>query len=429
MNSRVALRSLVSSYIGGGWGKEEIGDSHPEPAYVIRGTDLADAEYGAVGSVPYRFHKTSNLASRRLEPNEIVMEVSGGSIDQPVGRVMYVDEHVLGSLDGPVMCASFCKRIVPDGDAVHPSYLYWYLQAVYSSGLIERYQVQSTGIRNLQFEYLLDDLPVHLPPRDEQERAVAALDAILDALRANRRRIEILEELARRIYREWFVHFRFPGHEAIELIDSDLGPIPEGWKATTLAEAASYINRGIAPKYDEESPSLVINQRCIRDHRISLEVARRHIKKVPEEKVVRQGDVLVNSTGVGTLGRVAPVRAAMDDTTVDSHVTIVRPSNEVDSEYFAELVLSLESQFESMGVGSTGQTELSRTRVGESEIILAPAELQSAFSDLVRPMSHLSTELLQQNQVLTQARDLLLPRLISGELDVSDLELDLDSVA
>ena len=170
MTDLVPLRSLVASYIGGGWGKDEMDDSHAEPAYVIRGTDLADAEFGSVESVPYRFHKPANLGSRRLETNEIVMEVSGGSIDQPVGRVMFVDEHVLGALDGPAMCASFCKRVVPDPTTVHPSYLYWYLRAVYASGLIERYQVQSTGIRNLQFEYLLDDLPVRLPSRRDQEQ-------------------------------------------------------------------------------------------------------------------------------------------------------------------------------------------------------------------------------------------------------------------
>lgn len=257
MTNHVPLRSLISSYVGGGWGNEELEDSHTEPAYVIRGTDFADAEFGSVVSVPYRFHETSNLASRRLEPNDIIMEVSGGSVDQPVGRVMLVDEHVLGSFDGAVMCASFCKRVVPDTTAVEPSFLYWYLQAVYATGLIERYQVQSTGIRNLQFEYLLDDLPVRLPRRDEQQRTIAALDLILELLRSNRRRIEVLEETARLLYREWFQHFRFPGHQKVEPLDSAFGPIPEGWEAGSFGDLVG-VSRDAANPNEIEPGSLLV---------------------------------------------------------------------------------------------------------------------------------------------------------------------------
>jgi type I restriction enzyme, S subunit len=267
-----------------------------------------------------------------------------------------------------------------------------------------------------------------MPALPMQRRIGAAIAAFDDLMENNRRRVGILEEIARLTYREWFVHFRFPGHEDVELVDSDLGPIPDRWAAAPLAEFANYINRGIAPKYDDSAESVVINQRCVRYHRLLMENARRHVKAVPPEKVVRLGDVLVNSTGVGTLGRVAPVRTELQDTTVDSHVTIVRPGAGTDIDYFAELVLSLEVAFEAMGVGSTGQTELNRTRVGETIVVVAPRDLQASFGDVARPLRRLSTNLLRQNEVLRAARDLLLPRLVSGELDVSELDLDLAGV-
>lgn len=267
-------------------------------------------------------------------------------------------------------------------------------------------------------------LRVPVIPIEAQRQIGAAVSQFDDLIENNRRRIEILEEMVRLLYREWFVHYRFPEHEDVELVDSELGPIPEGWTSTTLGDFAAYINRGIAPKYDEDSSSLVVNQRCVRNHKVNLELARTHSKKVPEEKYVGLGDVLVNSTGVGTLGRVAPLRDDCQDTTVDSHVTIVRPADGVDIDFFAELILSQEALFEAMGIGSTGQTELSRARVSEVPIAVPPAELQDRFGSTVKPGRELMVNLLRQTQVLSETRDLLLPRLVSGELDVSELGLE-----
>lgn len=407
MSNRVPLRSLLSSYIGGGWGKEEFDDGHPEPAYVIRGTDFADAEYGSMETVPYRFHKSSNLAGRRLETNEIVMEVSGGSIDQPVGRVMYVDEHVLGSLDGPVMCASFCKRVVPNSDAVHPPYLYWYLKAVYASGLIERYQVQSTGIRNLQFEYLLDDLPVHLPPREEQERAVAVLDAILEALRSNRRRIAILEEMARLVYSEWFVQFRIPGHEDVELVYSEAGHAPAGWEPTTVAELVRRLKTG--PRYTGDSVSAtgkvpVIDQS--RAETLGFHDDEPGIRASPESPVIAFGDhtcrieVMIEPFSVGP--NVVPFTSP--------HVPVLALAQMID------------------GLVETREYKRHWSDLQSKNVVLPPSELLEVYANRTTPLAELIRNLKAQNRSVSDARDLLLPRLISGELDVSTIEMGLESV-
>ena len=100
-------------HIGGGWGKEVAESSSSEAAYVIRGTDLPRIRNGERGSVPLRFHPERNLASRRLEPGDIVFEVSGGSRDQGVGRLLHVTSQLLDQFDKPIMCASFCKLIRP----------------------------------------------------------------------------------------------------------------------------------------------------------------------------------------------------------------------------------------------------------------------------------------------------------------------------
>ena len=105
-----------------------------------------------------------------------------------------------------------------------------------------------------------------------------------------------------------------------------------GWKTGKLGDVCSLLNRGSSPKYLEVGGVCVLNQKCVRDHAVTFELARRHdnkAKAVPIERFLRLGDVLINSTGTGTLGRVAQLRTEPPEpTTVDSHVTIARPKPE-----------------------------------------------------------------------------------------------------
>ena len=158
---------------------------------------------------------------------------------------------------------------------------------------------------------------------ETQHKIAAILSAYDDLIENNTRRIKILEEMAQALYREWFVKFRFPGHEKVGMVESELGMVPEGWEVVTIRDVSSYINRGVSPKYDDQSPQIVINQKCIRDGKFNLDLVRRHSSKIPVEKSIQFGDVLINSTGIGTLGRVAQIYKEIPDCTVDSHVTIV----------------------------------------------------------------------------------------------------------
>ena len=263
------------------------------------------------------------------------------------------------------------------------------------------------------------ELVVALPDLETQSRIGAILGGLDDLIENNTRRIAILEEMARCLFEEWFVHFRAPGCASLPMIDSPLGLIPMGWEAATVGDITSYVNRGIPPDYAEDGPSLVINQKCIRGQRLSLDPARRQQKAIPREKVVRPFDVLINSTGVGTLGRVAQVIEIQGDYTVDSHVTIARPDGTTDPVFFGMTMLKLESELEALGVGSTGQTELQRERIRAQKVLRPSPAAQRRFGEFVRPMRKLGHLLDKQNANLRAQRDLLLPKLISGEIDLS----------
>lgn len=317
-----------------------------------------------------------------------------------------------------MMIQKALHRIRPT-DILDYRFLFYNLLHLGQTKAFDQYFTGST-IKHLPGEKLAK-VEVVVPPLPTQHRIASILSAYDDLIENNTRRIAILEEMARRIYEEWFVHFRFPGHQKVKMVESELGMIPEGWRASNLGSISEYINRGLTPKYDDTADGIVINQKCIRGQKLNYELARRQSKSISMDKLVRYGDVLVNSTGVGTLGRVAQVLDERPNCTVDTHVTIVRPNKQVAVNFFGLSLLGKEQYFEQQGVGATGQTELGRGRIADTLLVLPPLETQRQFDELVAPMRQMITTLSSKNSILRSTRDLLLPKLISGELDVTSL--------
>jgi type I restriction enzyme S subunit len=266
--------------------------------------------------------------------------------------------------------------------------------------------------------YKVKTLNLILPPLPEQRRIASILSAYDELIENNSKRISILEQIAEQIYKEWFVRFRFPGYEKAEFEKG----VPKGWEWRNIKDVTSIVTRGVPPSYDDVGDFLAVNQKCIRDGKLNMELCRRHSKVFPKTKQLCFGDVLINSTGEGTVGRVGQVYFSPEKTTVDTHVSIVRPDTTVNIDYFGFNLISLQDYFAFMAVGSTNQTELSRDTINRVKILLPDYKLQSSFSEIVRPIRLNIFNLKQTNQNLRQTRDLLLPRLISGKLKVKDIE-------
>lgn len=166
----VKMADVFDDYIGGGWGEEDMSSQYNVPAYVIRGTDFPSVVNGELSTCPYRWHKKSNFASRQLKPNDIIIEISGGTAEQPVGRALLVDEHIIKRFDNKVICASFCKLVRVKQDRISPVYFNYWMKFLYDTKIIERFQLQSTGIINFQFEYFVRKGDVLLPPKDLMDK-------------------------------------------------------------------------------------------------------------------------------------------------------------------------------------------------------------------------------------------------------------------
>ena len=192
----------------------------------------------------------------------------------------------------------------------------------------------------------------------------------------------------------------------------------------SLKEVTEYLSRGITPSYTEDEGVIVINQRCIRDNKIvweNIRLTNPEKKKIASEKYLKQYDVLVNSTGVGTLGRSAQIKKLFSDTTVDSHVTILRPNDLVDPLFFGYAVNMLEKNIENLAEGSTGQTELSRVRLGEEIFInLHPKDTQKKIAKILSTIDE-KIELNEKiNKNLFQTADVIFKNYVGNfeDLDV-----------
>lgn len=200
--------------------------------------------------------------------------------------------------------------------------------------------------------------------------------------------------------------------------------LPEGWHSNILGEVCTLINRGIAPKYLDNDGTIVLNQKCIRDHRINYNLARQHNhleKKIPTDRFIQVGDGLINSTGTGTLGRVAQVRVPPPEpTTVDTHVTIVRPKAGIFfQDFFGYMLINIESELTKSGEGASGQTELSRHKIANDFLVSYPnsqSEQKRIVAILDEAFAGINQAIANTEKNLANARELF-DRVLTKKLD------------
>ena len=161
----VPFGELLIHTIGGDWGDETPSEKNDTRVAIIRGTDIPDLQSGAANRVPLRYTSTKKLATRKLQDGDLVLEVSGGSKDQPTGRALYLTEALLGQFDCPVEPASFCRLLRPI-DRNIGLLLAQHLTYIYGIGKTWEYQNQSTGIANFQTTHFLESELVAVPPRE-----------------------------------------------------------------------------------------------------------------------------------------------------------------------------------------------------------------------------------------------------------------------
>ena len=348
--------------------------------------------------------KARSLHRSIAKRGDIVVTISG-----TLGQIAYIPND---SKFKEYLCSQRQFRVTFNSEKVYPPYLVFYFHTWEGQHKILAFANQ-TGVPALSQPLKnFKNIIIELPNIEVQKKIASFCEMLNDKIEQNNKINKNLLKQAMSIYKAWFCDYILFG-----------GIRPAAWKNTTIDSVSTLVTRGIAPKYDENSNQIVLNQKCIRDHTIDLSLARRHIPKKINEKWIKKGDLLINSTGTGTLGRVAQVWFDANNMTVDSHVTIVRPKSPILESYIGFWGLSHENEIEAQHTGSTGQTELPRERVKSMELLLPDAETLSKFNDLVIPMTSTVELNQEENTRLSQLRDVMLTKLMSAKIDVSNIDI------
>lgn len=279
---------------------------------------------------------------------------------------------------------------------------------------------------------------LRLPPLETQRTIASILRAYDDLIEVNRRRVAVLEEMARGLFEEWFVRFRFPGHETVEILDTPNGPLPEGWQNAIVSDVFS-LGRGRSYKSSElaESGGMpFVNLKCIlRDGGFKASGLKRYTGDFKQGHVVSRGDIVMAVTDmtqerriVGRVGRVPLLdeQAAV----ISMDLVKVLPASEINKAYlYCWLRYSDFGPTAARYANGANVLHLSPKAIADLPFVLPSLAFAQKFGEVVEPLLELSEVLELTGQRLAASRDLLLPRLISGQLSVAIAERELEEVA
>jgi type I restriction enzyme S subunit len=308
--------------------------------------------------------------------------------------------------------------VVPDPASVENSFIYYLLNEPTVRGQISA-TATGTKVRHTA-PRRIEAVRARFPPVATQRRIAAVLSAFDELIEINERRIELLEDLARSIYREWFVRFRFPGHEDVDLVDSELGPIPEGWVVARLDDLAYVVVEGVHPS-ELEPDSRYVGLEHVPRRRTTLRDWG-SMESVTSRK-------LLFSAGDTLFGKIRPyfhkVAWAPFGGAASSDTIVLRAHPDKSLPAFVNTVTSSD-ELVGQAVATSNGTKMPRAdpkALLAYQLPLPGEDLLFQFERTVRPWIEWSAGMVEHNRQLATTRDLLLPRLVTGRLDISDVDL------
>lgn len=353
--------------------------------------DLAKISYISEADFEKHFKVTSRSVSR-VRKNDVVFGIIGS-----IGDAYIVKKHDRFGLSSSVAI------LRPDTSQLNPKYLYyWVLGEPFQTALYNIKGGVAQGYVSLE---MVKSLPLSIPNLGDQDRIASILSTYEDLIENNTRRIEILEEMAWRLYEEWFVHFRFPGHEEVSFKEGELGEIPDGWEVVTVGDLVN-IKRG----------------------------------KTITKKKIEPGNVPVVAGGLrpayyhSTANTKAPLLTISASGANAGHVSLYYDdvwasdcsfidSSESQHVYYYYLMLKVRQEEVTHLQRGSAQPHVYPKDVMGLQAVNAPLSLRESFMNYVGPMFRAIDTLLKKNVNLRAQRDLLLPKLVSGEIDVSDIPM------
>ena len=373
------------------------------PKNILDGTVSTD-DIARIGAKDLK-----RLSQHRLRKGDIVYGRRGD-----IGRRALIRSREEGWL-----CGTGCLRIALGDEVLDPEFLAYYLGQVQVVEWIYNQAVGAT-MPNLNTA-IIRSISITFPPLPTQRKIATILSAYDDLIENNTRRIKILEEMAQAIYREWFVNFRFPGHENVKMVGSGLGLIPEGWEVRKLGELAREVRKSVNP--DQVSPDTPY---------FGLEHLPRKSIALCEWGCARdvQSTKLAFRRGEILFGKIRPyfhkVGVAPVSGVCSTDAIVIVPASEA---MFSLVLFTVSSEaFVDHATQTSQGTKM--PRANWNVLVNYPVSVPSdpilrSFNAYASQVVALMQNLVSKNRNLRHTRDLLLPKLVSGEVDVSELDIAL----
>lgn len=364
--TEAVLAELVVHALGGEWG--ESCENGIPPGYVqvsvLRGTEFRDWDEDRGSTAAERAIKKASLEKRQLQAGDLVIEISGGGPEQPVGRCLLIDETVLKKARSPLICSNFCRQVRLHED-VDPAYVALVLRHRYERGDFNAWQSQTTNIRNLDFQAFLSGVTLPLPPLAEQRRIVARVEELSSEGRRTRRVVGRLPSDLRRLRQSVLAHAfsgrltedwraRRSDREPARFSDAtewqvpeplDVPEIPESWTLVALNDLVTRVQYGTSARADGHAETGVpmLRMANIQDGRVDLANLKYIDRGAPGLSSFRlePGDILFNRTNSpGLVGKAAVFDADVEAIFASYLVRLTCDESRVDSRFLCSWINS-----------------------------------------------------------------------------------------
>jgi len=354
-------------------------------------------------SVPYCKIDEKNLAKFSLEPGDIVIARTGATVGHA--------KLIRGS--EPSVFASYLVRIRVDPEKSDPGYIGRIVESeVYKRFVLSRVGGAAQPNANAK---VLSSFQLPIPEKATQSRIASILSAYDDLIENNRRRIQLLEESARLLYREWFVRLRFPGHKYVKIING----VPEGWEKSTVSGLGKIVT-GKTPstKTPENFGGNIPFVKTPDMHRSRVVVETEKLLSERGENTQANKTLPVGSILVACIGaRLGVVSITCKPCQTNQQINAVIPSHDHYRYYGLFALIDIKPRLEAMGGGAT-MPNVNKSKFASIPIFIPSQILLQEFQKFASYTFQQIQLLHQQNVALAQARDLLLPRLMNGEIKV-----------
>lgn len=416
------------------WVDITIGDLADEGFAEIRtgpfGTQLRASDYSDDGVPVLNVRNLGFGTLRRADLERVGTEVQERLSahllregDIVFGRKGAVDRHVfVAAAQSGWMQGSDCirLRILPDSPVI-PSFLSKALLTEQHKTWMEAQCSHGATMSSLNQD-IIRRISLHVPDAPTQRRIAAVLSAFDELIEINERRIELLADLARSLYREWFVHFRFPGHETVDLVDSELGPIPEGWEVRKLREIAA-INELTFKSADLPDPFWYLDISTVG---VGVMGAPAVIPAADApgraRRKLRDGDVVWATVRPNRRAH-ALVHNPPEDLVASTGLAVLSPVDVPSSFLFEYASDTFFSDYLVRQATGSAYPAVRPADFERAPALVPPPALLLDFDRAMDGSLRLVSSLRAHNRQLATTRDLPLPRLVTGHLDISDLDL------